>query len=200
MNINPTILNQAFPEDLEKANKAFTAWQDSLPDKPMQLVLQFGVCDIVPYAYRYRLWDKQAVGLRVEILDMAKTRVLDFKDYEYAPPIPDGMDIPDFWLIGAQTVLAHRATVINVADMQSTLMKKYFEVTHFDADKFMAEVLPILSDQDTWHYLTCECLISEMLQEAARRIDDGDPTEVPTLLAMCTHLVELQDEIWVGDK
>lgn len=201
MNTQYEPINPSNPNYVHAA-QAFAEWGANIPDQPVELTLQFGVCDTLPYAYRYRkvpapLTDDQGrppIVVHVEVYDMLHDRLVD-SFMTGCNKHPD-----EVWSATAMESIFNGPLIDTVTDIQAAEMERLFKFSLFNAEKFLAENKN-LSDEATWRFISAEVGLAAFIECVQHMRAEGlmTPDVEDASFNLIREIMEAQSKVWEDD-
>ena len=201
MNLNTEALNPSNPKFVQYASE-FAKWGASIPNQPVEITLQYGVCDTLPFGYRFRKIDTPVIDaqgrpnivVHVEVYDILRDRLLT-SFHTGCNKQPD-----EVWSETALAAIFEGPLFSTVADIQSDEMGRLFQFSLFNAEKFVAET-PNMLDADKWRFLTCEVALATFIEtlhlmkaECVLTPDIEDAS-----FNLIREIMEVQSKVWEDD-
>ena len=202
MNTDIPVCNPSSPTYIEDQDK-FLSWCRSLPNTPIELTFQYGICDTGPYAYRYRLIDdpmrddrgRPQIVVNVEVYDVLRDRLLD----QFVTGCNKHDD--ETWSSAACYAIAEGPLMATVAEIQTVEMEKVFKETLFNVGKFLSETRGRLSDSETWEFLVTETCLGTFVQVCKQMKEVGiwDADIENLSFRTIREVIERQSKVWEDD-
>ena len=181
---------------------AFAEWGASIPDQPVELTLQYAVCDTLPFGYRFRKVDAPMVDdqgrpnivVHVEVYDILRDRLLT-SFHTGCNKQPD-----EVWSETALAAIFEGPLFSTVAEIQSDEMGRLFQFSLFNAEKFVAET-PNMLDADKWRFLTCEVALATFIETLHLMKAEGvmTPDIEDASFNLIREIMEAQAKVWEDD-
>ena len=201
MNNQHEPINPSNP-NYEKCGKAFAEWGASIPDQPVELTLQFAVCDTIPFGYRFRKVDAPMVDdqgrphivVHVELYDLLHDHLVN----SFTTGCNKHPD--EVWSETAMESIFNGPLFGTLADMQAAEMERLFKFSLFNVSKFLAENKG-MSAEATWRFISGETGLASFIETLHQMRDEGLMT--PDIEDMSFNLIreimEIQSKVWEDD-
>lgn len=201
MNLHTEVINPSNPKFVQHASD-FAMWGAGIPDQPVEITLQYGICDTLPYAYRYRKIDtpvmddkgRPNIVVHVEVYDILRDRLVQ-SFHTGCNKQPD-----EVWSETALAAIFHGPLFGTLAEIQSDEMGRLFKFSLFNANKFVAET-PNMSDADKWRFLTCEVALATYIETLHLMKAEGLLTAdiEDASFNLIREIMEAQSKVWEED-
>lgn len=202
MNNQHDPINPSNPNYVQ-CGKAFAEWGASIPDQPVELTLQFGVCDTLPFGYRFRKVDAPMVDdqgrphivVHVELYDMLRNRLVD----SFTTGCNKRPD--EVWSETAMESIFNGPLFGTLADLQATEMGRLFKFSLFNADKFLAEN-KAMSAEATWRFISVETGLAAFIECLHEMRSQGlmTPDIEHVSFNLIRGIMEAQSKVWEDDS
>ena len=201
MNTQHEPINPSNP-NYHQSGMAFAEWGASIPDQPVELTLQFAVCDTLPFGYRFRKVDAPMVDdqgrphivVHVELYDILRDRLVD----SFTTGCNKQPD--EVWSETAMAAIFQGPLFGTLADLQADEMERLFKFSLFNADKFLAENTAMPAEA-TWRFISGEVGLAAFIECLHQMRDEGLMT--PDIEDMSFNLIreimEVQSKVWEDD-
>lgn len=182
---------------------AFADWGASIPDQPVELTLQFAVCDTLPFGYRFRKVDAPLVDdqgrphivVHVEVYDLLHDLLVD----SFTTGCNKRPD--EVWSETAMESIFNGPLFGTLTDIQAAEMERLFKFSLFNVEKFLTENKN-LSDEAAWRFISVEVGLAAFIECVQHMRVEGlmTPDIEHVSFNVIREIMEAQSKVWEDDS